>query len=255
VPQEPQIAIVVALLVSAYFLLASITLLRRTTVQISKSRRPPLRRPIAHFGRNALITQAGCALLLLLLYDEFASWTPESVGLKVQWHWWNAVILGVGCYAIFYIGVTAALWFSGHYDRVADETTRVLVGLWPRRRADRLMAAIAFCLSNPITEELLFRGIVVHQLSIVCESIGIALSVGLLVHMANHAYQGSHAFTTHIPFYAISCGLLFSPAGLWGAIGFHMAGDCVPFVLLKTAVLQYRRRHRRIGLPTATLQS
>jgi membrane protease YdiL (CAAX protease family) len=242
-PEEPHIAFLFALLVAALHFWSSIAYLRRAKTHTTARSRRPLRRPARGFGRSVLVAQIAYACLLWFLYDDMESWNAASVGLESKWGWPTAMLVGIFCYAIFFVSLIVGLRLSGSYGRIADENTRILVSLWPRNRFQKCMAAIAIWLINPVTEELLFRGIMVYQLALVGGSTAFAIGVGFLIHVANHTYQGLLPLTTHVPFYAIVVGLLFSPTGLWGAIGFHLAGDIIPFLLIRTAVRQYHRRH------------
>jgi hypothetical protein len=51
----------------------------------------------------------------------------------------------------------------------------------------------------------------------------------------------------HLAFYSAAVGLLFSPLGLVGAIGFHFGADLLPVIQYRAQLRAYRaaRRARR----------
>jgi hypothetical protein len=99
-----------------------------------------------------------------------------------------------------------------------------------------------------VIEELLFRGVLVYQTSLVLGSAWLPIAAGLAATIGNHWYQGRQAMLFHIPFFAIVVALLFSPLGLAGAIGFHVAGDVLPMFWFRQQLRQFRERHRRVRI-------
>jgi membrane protease YdiL (CAAX protease family) len=117
------------------------------------------------------------------------------------------------------------------------------------RRDLKPVAAVAICVLAPVTEELLFRGILVHQLALASGSIAPALAVGLVVNVACHFYQGPWQIPTHAALFALNAVLLFSPLGLIGAIGAHVALNVLVSATLRRQQRRYhaRRRQRAIA--------
>ncbi|MEH2005415.1 CPBP family intramembrane glutamic endopeptidase [Nostoc sp.] len=114
----------------------------------------------------------------------------------------------------------------------------------PRQKLQKILFMIAVCILNPITEELIFRGVLVHQLGIYINNYYLAIVLGLFVSVGNHIYQGRLHIITHIIFYIFTVTLLYSDVGLVGSIGFHLAGDIYPFMWLKYQVNNYKKRRR-----------
>jgi membrane protease YdiL (CAAX protease family) len=189
-----------------------------------------------------LLWQLVLAMWLVLLLDGQA--TPESLGFKPGASLPAAFAVGVAAYALFVIALTAAIRASGAYDVVCDGNFRAMASIMPRSRRQQVTTILALCVFNPVTEELLYRGILVHQLAIAIDSLGLALLLGLAVTLGNHAYQGLQAATTHLPFYLIAVALLYSPWGMAAAIAFHFAGDVFPTATLRNDLGAYRQRHR-----------
>jgi membrane protease YdiL (CAAX protease family) len=210
------------------------------------SNRLPLRRPKPTAGRAFLIWQLLMAAMLFAASTP-AHWTYETVGLASGFSIAGSMVIGVATYAIFVLCLTKVVKAIGLLAKVSDRNLQILASLWPRQKRQRLLAVVAFCVMNPVIEELMYRGILVRQLGLSIDSVTIAIVIGLIAHLANHAYQGLWGTFTHLPFYIIVVTLLYSPAGLWGAIGFHFAGDLYPFLTLKRQMRQYRNRHRRVA--------
>jgi membrane protease YdiL (CAAX protease family) len=209
--------------------------------------RPKLRRAPHPAGSNALQWQLMlCGWLAFLAYPE--QWTWSTVGLKTEVP--VAISAGIGfiAYAVLVALLTAVIHFSGVAGLVLDGTVRSMAALIPRGRGQKAMAWIAFCVFNPVIEELLFRGVLIYQTSLVIGSPWLPIAAGLVVNIGNHWYQGRRSMLLHIPFFAIAVGLLFSPLGLAGAIGFHIAGDIVPMSLMRRQMRQFRARHRNAGV-------
>lgn len=211
---------------------------------VTASGRPKLRRAPHPAGFNVLQWQLLlCGWLAFFAYPE--QWTWPTVGLKTEVP--LAVSAGIGFVA--YGGLLAILiavaHFSGGEGRLLDGTVRSMAALIPRGRGQKAMAWIAFCVFNPVIEELLFRGVLIYQTSLAIGSPWLPIAAGLVVNIGNHWYQGRRSMLLHIPFFAIAVALLFSPLGLAGAIGFHVAGDVVPMSLTRRQLRQFRQRHRR----------
>jgi hypothetical protein len=209
--------------------------------------RIPLRRADKPNGSRFLRHQLLLVLALFVYFDE-RSWTAESVGIKQD----NPPIqflYGTAAYAALVAILIAVYKVARTLNAQADNNMVTMAYLWPRKPRQKLMMAIAMCGLNPVTEEILFRGILVYQFSYALGSYELPLLLGLLVSLANHAYQGLRATFTHALWYAVVVGLLFSEAGLIGAIVMHVWGDVMPVYWLRGHLWHYRNRHRRSPKP------
>jgi membrane protease YdiL (CAAX protease family) len=100
-------------------------------------------------------------------------------------------------------------------------------------------------LFNPIYEETLFRGFLVHNLGIQVGNIYIPILVGYSVFIALHLYQGVPVIFQHTINYIFFMGFLFSPFGLIGAMGFHFGGDLFPFLRMNDVIKDYKLKYRK----------
>ncbi len=217
--------------------------LARATAQHTPSGRPKLRRQKGSAGHAMLRSQL--ILAAIIIYTAGSHWNMESVGLVSQWSIARSFAVGFAAYVAFALLLTWLLKATGRLPAVEDNNLRVMVWLWPRARAQKASALVGVCLLNPFIEEFMYRGVLVHQLAYAADALPLALALGLVVNLANHAYQGPLAMTSHLPMYLITAALLYSPAGLWGAFGFHFAGDLAPVKLLPQSIRRYVARHRR----------
>lgn len=248
-PEAPPGSLRLVVLVGVYALWAFANGLARRRARRAATRTPEgvrvkLRRPFAKAGQAYLFWQLALVYLVILRCPR-TSWTYESVGFASEWP--PLLAAGVGVFVYFAFAGILTFIFSdpSTLAPIADNNLRVMAGLWPRARRQKFFAVVAICALNPLTEELIFRGILVHQFALATGSLAMPLTVSLAATLGNHAYQGFLAWTTHVPFYLCVVGLLYSPAGLWGAVGFHLAGDILPVRGLKNSMRQYRKRHLR----------
>ena len=206
--------------------------------------RPKLRRPANTSGAVLLRWQIVLAAWIFFVAYPTA-WTWESIGLTGPGPTIVGLCVGILLYGAFTALLTFYLNESGGLAQFADESTRTMAGIWPRPRRQKVAAWIAFCVFNPVIEELLFRGVLVYQAALATNTIWTPLLVGFAVSVGNHWYQGRRMMALHVPFYWVAVGLLFSPLGLGGAIGFHFAGDVVPVSMMARQLRDFRQRHRR----------
>lgn len=186
------------------------------------------------------------AVVVLTLYASYRAgdWTLEGAGVSERVSPLVAFVTGVGEFGLFTLLVQWTFAFVGSPFAYLQAATRANALFAPRGRVRRLSMTAIATLINPVTEELLFRGLLVHQFVVVGAPVWMALSVGALVNATNHAYQGRLAVVFHLTFYAAVVGLLFSPVGLCGAIGFHFAGDVLPVIQYRAQLRAYRAARR-----------
>lgn len=235
------------LLMAAFYFFGGIINGRRlrfaSHAPVTAAGRPKLRRAPHPAGFNLLAWQLMLAgWLAFPAYPE--QWTWATVGLKTEVPIALSAIIGFAVYVAILIRNRLATRVGG--DRsFLDGAVRSMAAIVPRGREQKTMAWIALCVFNPVIEELLFRGVLIYQTSLVLGSPWLPIAVGLLVNISNHWYQGARSMRLHIPFYVIAVALLFSPLGLAGAIGFHVAGDVIPMWRFRRNLRQFRERHRR----------
>jgi membrane protease YdiL (CAAX protease family) len=226
---------------------------RRVFKRSTNVARLPLQRPPRRFGLSWLTWQT--VLLVFGAFDYLRQgWNPSSVGLTSGVSPILAFGFGAFCYSIF------VLCYSYGFRAIrlakilqSPDLLRTMASFWPRGCVNKMLAFWAVVL-NPVTEEFLFRGILVHQLSLITGSVAIPLVVGLSAMLAVHFYQGWRAIPGLILVYIFVVALLFSPMGLAGAIGFHLVADLDPLFTFKRNIRIYRNqcredsRNRRIQL-------
>jgi membrane protease YdiL (CAAX protease family) len=206
---------------------------------------PPLAKPVEVSVARFALNQTILAGLLLGYCDT--GWTAESVGVSDAAAPSSAFLVGLFEYAIFIVLAPMLLSRFGSARARGEAVLRVNRRFWPRGRLRRTVMLFFLCVFNPVTEELTFRGILVHQFNVIGAPLVVALLVGALVDAANHAYQGKHLVLRQLAFYVASVLLLYSPIGLVGAVGFHFAADLWPMLDYGRTLRAYRsaRRARR----------
>lgn len=210
---------------------------------VTAAGRPKLRRAPHPGGFNLLVWQLMlCGWLALVAYPE--QWTWPTVGLKTEVPIAVSAAVGFVAYGAFLALLIVWARLRG-YGQLLDGTVRSMAALIPRGRGQKAMAWVALCIFNPVIEELLFRGVLVYQTALAVRSVWWPIAAGLIVNIGTHWYQGARSMRIHVPFYFIAVALLFSPLGLAGAIGFHVAGDVVPMLLFRQQLAEFRNRHRR----------
>lgn len=244
VPPDAIDAAIVVMLLSMLFWIGGIysRRIRRLTPLDQERERTPLRRPAAKTGARCLRFQLVMALALWVLYPE--SWTFSTVGFRQEFPIADFFV-GVFAYGVLILLLHLFFRMGGLHDSQADNSMINMAAIWPREPRQKVAMWIGVCLLNPITEELLFRGILIYQLSEAIGNTALPVLLGFLVTLANHAYQGPRSVFLHSLYYVFAIGLLFSPMGIMGAIGMHFAGDIAPVSLMKRNLKSYRERHRR----------
>lgn len=199
-------------------------------------------RPKSGFGFYILWNQISLISFFSITY--IIGWDAPAVGLKLEIFPVLSLIIGLIFYCVFVFVLSKILNLLRVSQIVENDAYLVTVRLMPRQKLQKILFIIAVCILNPITEELIFRGVLVHQLSLYTNNYYLAMFLGLFVSVGNHIYQGRLHIITHIVFYIFTVTLLYSDVGLIGSIGFHLAGDIYPFMWLKYQVSNYKQRRR-----------
>jgi membrane protease YdiL (CAAX protease family) len=162
-------------------------------------------------------------------------WNEESVGASIKVHWLLSFTVGFALYFAF-LGINRiASGLTGTRSELGLRALQVMGNLWPSRRSAKALALVALCL-NPFTEEMIFRGIMVRQLHELSGSLVLAVAVGLVLCLLVHLYQGLQFLPFHAAFFAVAISILYSPLGMAGAVGLHLAGDLFPVLDLSLAM-------------------
>jgi membrane protease YdiL (CAAX protease family) len=175
-------------------------------------------------------------------------WSPSDVGVTtirspiVSW------LVGVWCYVPFLVVYSWVIRLCRLEQRLTEDAFEWIRVRWPRDRIQKRLLLFSACVLNPITEEVLFRGILVYNLGHVLGDVRIAMAIGLTFSLLVHLYQGWLAMPGQLLFHAMAILLLFSPFGLIGCIGFHFAGDLWPMWSTQRLFQAWveRQRQRRL---------
>ncbi len=97
----------------------------------------------------------------------------------------------------------------------------------PRRPVGHLFVWMSN-LVNPVTEEVIYRGVFVRLLWQASGSLPLALAVGLGTCLVVHHYQGWRFLLSHAVFFGVTTALVLSPFGLLSAITCHLLADTMP---------------------------
>jgi len=223
------------------------------TVLMSKHRR------VRRNGRVALTRPTGRPGISRLIFTASVLWilgmnvssghvTLHSLGVSPEVPSFAAFLAGLAFYAAFWGASTWAARRLGVEEQLSDLGVQALALLMPRSRSEKMIAWLAIVLMNPVFEETLFRGLLVHHLGEVSGHIGLAMAIGLVANSVNHLYQGARLMLFHAAFYGCAVAILYSPLGLVGAIGFHFGGDLIPIALFRRELRRYRLRHSAVAL-------
>lgn len=186
--------------------------------------------------------------LVLWFYFSIGGWTLKSVGFSGATPPAAAFIAGFGGYLVFLFIVRGILRLSHSQLLFMRAALRANGKILPSQTWERRLTITLLVLVNPFVEELLFRGLLVHQMALLMAPLWLALVVGAMVNAANHAYQGWLLVPFHLAFYAVAVGTLYSPLGMAGCIGLHFAGDLLPILLYRRSLAAYRAA-RRAAVP------
>lgn len=203
------------------------------------------RMPRSIISAGSILRHQVILLTLIISLGYLFGITPEDIGVSQTFGFVPAFILGFGVYLVLLGMVEATAYVLGIRDRLHDLSFETMRMIWPRRRKHKYIAIVAVCLLNPFTEEVLFRGVLVHMLG---EQIGnpmLAAVLALTLSVLAHTYQGLWSAPFQFLFHGTAVLLVLSPMGLAGAFGLHFAGDLVPVAGMKKSMLEWRNRRRR----------
>lgn len=194
-------------------------------------------------------------LMLLLILFEFGfrdGWSLADLGVATDVSPATSFAVGVVCYAAFILAFHRILVILGVEDRFSDASFEPFRIWWPRDRKQKVLLGLSACLLNPITEEVAFRGVLIHALGEQIGSVTIAIVIGLSLSMLAHVYQGVWAMPGQFLFHGVAVLMLISPFGLIACIGFHVAGDLYPTLMIRRMMNEWVVRRRCQGRLPAT---
>ena len=205
---------------------------------------PPLpRRLTGAQVRSFALRQVMLVLVFAVTYPN-GRWTPESVGIHHPELWLDSILAGEIAFLALVLVHWLLLKIAGLLPTMRLVAARGNLYAWPRRRSHKIIAGIAIMVFNPFTEELMMRGVLIHQWALFIGSAAIPIAIGFVLNSLLHWYQGWRMQLWHAMYFVIAVGLLYSKWGLIAAITAHVFGDVMPFVGLRRNLLRARKERR-----------
>ena len=193
-------------------------------------------------GRQILFTA------VLVLGWQYGAWTRETVGIPEQIRWADTILAGEVAFLVVLLANAGVSLLARRLQRMRVAAARGNLRLWPRNAVAKWIAALFIMGFNPFVEELVMRGILIHQWGLMLGSPVLPIIVGFLLNAALHLYQGWRVQLWHAMFFGAAVYLLYSPWGLPSAIVAHVLGDVLPIVVLRrqlNLIRKSRQRERR----------
>jgi membrane protease YdiL (CAAX protease family) len=151
-------------------------------------------------------------------------WTWQDIGIHSGFSFLGATCFGSLTAVPFWLVLNAvqrSLMKRDDKSPVSDLAT-MLYSL-PRGKVAQTIATLELVIVSPILEEIVYRGFFVFLLGNLVDLANATACFGLLLFVLLHLYQGLHRIPSNVLFFSTAVGLLYSPFGLAGAIGFHIA--------------------------------
>src|SRR5688572_8053584 len=184
-------------------------------------------------------------LAAMLVYTFVrGDWTAASVGIHSPHLWLESILAGEVAFLALGLVYVFLLRVTGLMPVMRLAAARGNLKVWPRRRSHKIIAMVFIMGFNPFTEELVMRGILVHQWGLLLGSAVLPIAVGLVLNALLHWYQGWRMQPWHAMYYATAVALLYSPWGLTAAVTAHVLGDVLPFVHLRRNLQRARAAAR-----------
>jgi membrane protease YdiL (CAAX protease family) len=186
-------------------------------------------------------------LFLIVLYLGFSSngLNAASVGIPAQIRWPETILAGeIGFLAALVVNLLLLLVLR-QIGPMRLTAARVNLRIWPRGRVEKWFAALFIMVLNPFVEELVMRGVLVHQWGLILGSAVLPIAVGFALNGALHWYQGWRMQAWHATYFAVAVWLLYSPWGLPAAMAAHVLGDVLPILSLKRSLRAAHAGRRR----------
>lgn len=197
-----------------------------------------------HFAEVALSNQKSF-LMLIFFFWYFDS--PRFVDFGYSGDHSSIVVsffLGLICYFMLIGAYKLLVYALGLQEQQLAEAYLVHRAIYPRSTKGR-RKLLAVLIINPFTEEIIYRGFLVYYLGNLLNSVWLFSVLGVVICLVIHFYQGVRMLLFHAVFCTASILILFSPAGIIGCFGFHLAGDLYPMSELKRALQAWRNRRRQ----------
>jgi membrane protease YdiL (CAAX protease family) len=155
------------------------------------------------------------------------------VGIPESGHVLEGILAGEVAFLVLVLVYGLALRAFGVFAVMRTAANRGNLRAWPRGRRDKWISTLCFMVLNPFNEELVMRGILIHQWGLLLGSPILPIALGFALNATMHGYQGARLQAWHALFFATAVYLLYSPWGLTAAITAHVLGDVFPFLYLR----------------------
>jgi membrane protease YdiL (CAAX protease family) len=228
------------------------------------SPRPRWRRPGPDYLASSFAVVVLPLLLLALALDEGSRGVdlgvppdaagPRDAGSLANIGWTDGVDLleaaavGGGAWLAFFAPyyAWARTLAPAVKARLLRGRLRELAGYVPRRGTLWAWAAMGILLV-PVSEEVLYRGVLVRMAGQWTGMTGICAAASLVLFVAAHANQGGRALWQHAPFAAVATLLVLSPWGLPAAVAFHACNNIAAFGTLPGVPGHLRRARAAVA--------
>jgi len=210
-----------------------------------EGRRAPILQPRPRRGSGGrLLSLHFAELCLILMSFQFGLWSPADVGLSAEVSGTASLAVGVVVYGLWLL-----LWLLVPSPLRSDQGA--LTYIYCRKFAQRSRGdrdnRFFIALINPVAEEFWSRGVLVYYIGSLSGSHLLGVGVGLVVCLTLHLYQGTRLLMAHAMMYGVFIALLYSPVGLMGAVGFHLAGNLYPILYGRRYIARWCAHLRELG--------
>lgn len=184
--------------------------------------------------------------LALTWYD--GAWTTASVGIDTgPGQLMSSILAGEVGFLGLMLAYALLMFVFRKVPMMRAAASRGNLSVWPRTLRHKILAGIFIMVFNPFTEELVMRGILIHQWTLLLGSATIPIIVGFMLNALLHAYQGWRMQLWHSMFFIVVVYLLFN-WGLVAAITAHVFGDVAPILTLRRELRRVRAHRRSLRL-------
>lgn len=226
------------LLVSLFLIIEVPMLLN--SLAIGANQRPHRRRERMTFAQSfwGLLNQFTLLGVLAWAYQADL-WRPLDFNLRFTMVL-PALLVGGLTYAAFAAYGKHLVWPSQDMKAWISDSLQAQRALWPLSRVGKFFR-VATLTINPVTEEMIMRGVFVRAMGLATHSTAVGVAFGLVLCVITHAYQGRAYIAYHITFFALTTMLMFSDFGLLAAITAHLGADLSPALRAKDSIRSIRQ--------------
>lgn len=205
---------------------------------------PPLPRRLTGKRVRAFAIRQLLLVGVLAITWVTGDWTAGSVGIDTRSALWiESIVAGETGFLTLMLVYALLLFVSRRQLTMQRAAARGNLFVWPRKRSHKIVAGIFIMGFNPFTEELVMRGVLIHQWSLILGSTVIPIIVGFVLNSLLHWYQGWRMQLWHALYFAMAVYLLYW-WGLIAAITAHVFGDAMPILTLRRSLRRIRATQR-----------